>query len=109
MGFSEWVRQLFGGRLRLNGERWDAGGTAGYFVSTAYQSDFVNNAIDRVASEISKIDVKSVIERADSTIIQNDDLTRLFRFGPNPLQTTKDFLAYWKQFHKKLARRTLPN
>lgn len=93
MGFSEWVRQLFGGRLRMNGERWDARSAAGYFVSTAYQSDFVNNAIDRVASEISKIDVKSVIERADSTIVQNDDLTRLFRFGPNPLQTTKDFLA----------------
>lgn len=63
------------------------------FGNNIYLSDFVNNAIDRVASEISKIDLKSIIQTSDKIQIQNDDITRLFRFKPNPLQTTSDFFA----------------
>ena len=36
------------------------------FGESIYFSDFVNNAIDRIASEISKIDVVSVVEKDDS-------------------------------------------
>lgn len=62
------------------------------FGKDIYLSDFVNNAIDRVASEIAKIEIKSIVQRKDLLQIQNDDITRLFRFKPNPLQTTSDFL-----------------
>ena len=63
------------------------------FGKDIYLSDFVNNAIDRVATEISKIEVKSVLHRGDMIQVENDEITRLFRSRPNPLQTTSDFLA----------------
>lgn len=71
------------------------------FGNNVYLSDFVNNAIDRVASEISKIDLKSIVERGDILQIQNDDITRLFRFKPNPLQTTSDFFANVEWLRRK--------
>jgi hypothetical protein len=71
------------------------------FGQDIYLSDFVNNAIDRVASEISKIDIKSVVQIGDSVHVQNDDITRLFRFKPNPLQTTSDFLANVEWLRRK--------
>lgn len=57
-----------------------------------YLSDFVNNCIDRTASEISKIKIKSVVV-GEGTAVANDDITRLFRYKPNEYQTTSDFLA----------------
>ncbi|WP_242946203.1 phage portal protein [Geosporobacter subterraneus] len=71
------------------------------FGKDIYFSDFVNNAIDRVASEISKIEIKSIVQRKDILQIQNDDITRLFRFKPNPLQTTSDFLANVEWLRRK--------
>lgn len=66
-----------------------------------YMSDFVNNAIDRVATEISKIEIKSVVENEGRIKVQNDDITRLFRFKPNPLQTTSDFLSSVEWLRRK--------
>ncbi|WKY44169.1 phage portal protein [Eubacteriaceae bacterium ES2] len=71
------------------------------FGKDIYLSDFVNNAIDRVASEVSKINVKSIVEFGTSLQIQNDDITRLFRFKPNPLQTTSDFLSSVEWLRRK--------
>lgn len=71
------------------------------FGKNIYLSDFVNNAIDRVASEIAKIDIKSIVQKGDLIQIQNDDITRLFRFKPNPLQTTSDFLANVEWLRRK--------
>lgn len=71
------------------------------FGSNIYLSDFVNNAIDRVASEISKIELKSIVQTRDKLIVQNDDITRLFRFKPNPLQTTSDFFANVEWLRRK--------
>lgn len=71
------------------------------FGNDIYLSDFVNNAIDRLASEISKIDIKSIVQREDTLQIQNDDITRLFRFKPNPLQTTSDFLSNVEWLRRK--------
>jgi HK97 family phage portal protein len=71
------------------------------FGNDIYLSDFINNAIDRVATEISKIDIKSIVQRGDNIQIQNDDITRLFRFKPNPLQTTSDFLANVEWLRRK--------
>ena len=71
------------------------------FGQDIYMSDLINNAIDRIATEFSKIDVKSVVEGDDSVSVQKDDITRLFRFQPNPLQTTKDFLASCEWLRRK--------
>lgn len=71
------------------------------FGKDIYLSDFVNNAIDRVASEISKIEIKSIVQNGEHLSIQNDDLTRLFRFKPNPIQTTSDFLANVEWLRRK--------
>lgn len=71
------------------------------FGQNIYLSDFVNNAIDRVASEISKIEIKSIVQYGDVLQVQNDDITRLFRFKPNPLQTTSDFLSNVEWLRRK--------
>lgn len=71
------------------------------FGENIYLSDFVNNAIGRVASEISKIEIRSIVQAGDELRIQNDDITRLFRFQPNPLQTTSDFLANVEWLRRK--------
>lgn len=71
------------------------------FGNDVYMSDFVNNCIDRIATEISKIDIISVVQRNSSIQTQNDDITRLFRFKPNPLQTTKDFLSCCEWLRRK--------
>lgn len=71
------------------------------FGKDIYLSDFVNNAIDRVASEIGKIELKSIISTNEFIKVQNDDITRLFRFKPNPLQTTSDFLSNVEWLRRK--------
>lgn len=71
------------------------------FGEDVYMSDQVNNCIDRIATEISKIDIMSVVQKPGSIKQQNDDITRLFRFKPNPLQTTKDFLACCEWLRRK--------
>lgn len=71
------------------------------FGGDIYMSDLINNCIDRIATEFSKIDVVSVVEGNNRVTTQNDDITRLFRFQPNPLQTTKDFLASCEWLRRK--------
>ncbi|MBQ5846895.1 MAG: phage portal protein, partial [Selenomonadaceae bacterium] len=71
------------------------------FGNNIYMSDFVNNCIDRIATEISKIEVMSVVESESRIIRQNDDISRLFRYQPNPLQTSKDFLACCEWLRRK--------
>lgn len=71
------------------------------FGDDIYMSDLVNNCIDRIATEISKIEIRSVVQNGSRIAVQNDDITRLFRFQPNPLQTTKDFLACCEWLRRK--------
>lgn len=71
------------------------------FGNNVYLSDFVNNCIDRIAIEVSKIEVLSVVQGVNTIKIQNDDISRLFRFKPNELQTTKDFLACCEWLRRK--------
>jgi len=71
------------------------------FGNDIYMSDFVNNAIDRIASEIAKVDVKSVVEKESVVLPQNDDITRLFSNRPNPLQTSGDFLRNVEWLRRK--------
>lgn len=71
------------------------------FGNDVYMSDFVNNAIDRIATEVSKIQINSVLDNQNSIKGLNDDITRLFKYKPNPLQTTKDFIACCEWIRRK--------
>lgn len=71
------------------------------FGNNIYASDFVASCIDRIASEISKIEVVSVISKENSISRLNDDITRLFRDGVNELQTAKDFLSCCEWLRRK--------
>jgi len=58
-----------------------------------YASDVVQMAIDCIASEISKLQPRHI--RTDDNGMQTtpkSSINRLFRFSPNPLMTTRDFL-----------------
>lgn len=72
------------------------------FGNNIYASDFVASCIDRIATEISKIEVVSVIEKDSRITRLNDDISRLFRYGGvNELQTAKDFLACCEWLRRK--------
>lgn len=63
------------------------------FGNNIYSSDIVQMAIDCIATEISKLQPKHI--RTDKDGIQTiptDSLNRLFKFSPNPIMTTRDFL-----------------
>lgn len=63
------------------------------FGNSIYASDVVQNCIDIIATEISKLQPRHI--RTDNSGIQTTprgNLNRLFKFGPNELMTTKDFL-----------------
>ncbi len=58
-----------------------------------YVSDIVQSAINRVATEVSKLMPKHIRTKEDGTIIYpKSDYNRLFRFRPNPVMTTSEFL-----------------
>ena len=103
MGILGYLRRVFGQDGQSKWASWLAGSQPVFssFGNNIYLSDNVNNAIDRVASEISKIDIKSIVQQGDYLRVQNDDITRLFRFKPNPLQDTSDFLASVEWLRRK--------
>lgn len=103
MGVLNYLRGVFGKSGRAQYAAWLANSQPIFtsFGRDIYLSDFVNNAIDRVASEISKIEVKSIVQSGDTLQVQNDDITRLLRFKPNPLQTTSDFLSSVEWLRRK--------
>jgi len=103
MGALDYIKNIFKGNETSQYKSWLMDGTPLFtsFGKDIYLSDYVNNAIDRVASEISKIEIKSIVENGDFINVQNDDITRLFRVKPNPLQTTSDFLANVEWLRRK--------
>lgn len=106
MGLIDYLKNIFSGGADRK-ERyinWYNGSAPVFssFGNDIYLSDFVNNAIARIASEVAKVDVKSVVETMDGNVaIQNDEITRLFRDGPNPLQTASDFLSSVEWLRRK--------
>ena len=96
-----WLQSILPQSRKITAWLTDSEPVFSSFGNNIYMSDFVNNAIDRVASEISKIDVKSVIQTDENVKVQNDDITRLFRTKPNPLQTASDFLASIEWIRRK--------
>ena len=106
MGLAQWFNDLFRGRTKQDstqnwilspyvfsgsGYKVDKDGWV-YPANNIYESDAINNPIDRIAKEISKAKIRSIVEKDQQIIIQDDDISRLFAFHPNPLQTTVDFL-----------------
>jgi len=69
-----------------------------------HASDIVKTAIHRVAEEVSKCNIKSVIEATNPrrTLIMDDDINAVFSARVNPLCGLKDFLY-------KLAYTTIVN
>ena len=103
MGVFKYLKSVFGQNGQAQYESWITNSQPIFssFGNNIYLSDFVNNAIDRVASEISKIEVKSIVQNGSALQVKNDDITRLFRFKPNPLQTSSDFLANVEWLRRK--------
>jgi hypothetical protein len=105
MGVFDYLKNIFSGQApgAANRRGWYENTVPVFtaFGKDIYLSDFVNNAIERVAAEVSKISVGSVVVRPGEIAKQNDDLTRLFRSHPNPLQTTSDFLASVEWLRRK--------
>ncbi|MWC26641.1 phage portal protein [Paenibacillus sp. MMS18-CY102] len=63
------------------------------FGHDIYASDVVNNCVNAIATEISKLQPRHI--RTDSNGMQTTPigpLNRLFKFAPNPLMTTREFL-----------------
>ncbi len=72
------------------------------FGHDIYASDVVQMCIDCIASECSKLQPKHIRRGDDGliTVLKNDPLNRLFKFRPNPLMTTRDFIEkiIWNLF-----------
>jgi HK97 family phage portal protein len=106
MGLAQWFEKLLGNRTREDstqnwilspyvftgsGYKADKDGWV-YPTANIYASDAINNPIDRIATEVSKAKIRSIVEKESKITIQDDDISRLFAFHPNPLQTTSDFM-----------------
>ena len=106
MGLAQWFQKLLGNRTKEDstqnwilspyvftgsGYKVDKDGWV-YPAENIYESDAINNPIDRIATEVSKARVRSIVEKEGQVKFQDDDISRLFAYHPNPLQTTSDFL-----------------
>lgn len=63
------------------------------FGNDVYVSDIVRQGLKAIAIETSKISLKSVIEdTAQNTVsVEQDSITQLFKYKPNPLMTAQEF------------------
>ena len=106
MGLAQWFQKILGNRSKEDstqnwilspyvftgsGYKVDKDGWV-YPAENIYESDAINNPIDRIATEVSKARVRSIVEKEGEVKFQDDDISRLFAYHPNPLQTTSDFL-----------------
>lgn len=62
------------------------------FGNDIYASDIVQNCINVIATEMSKLQPRHIRSRENEQIIPNGNLNRLLKFGPNPLMTTSEFI-----------------
>ncbi|WP_199615535.1 phage portal protein [Paenibacillus alkalitolerans] len=62
------------------------------FGENIYASDLVQMAIDCIATEISKLQPKHIRTAYGMQSTPASELNRLFKFAPNPIMTTRDFL-----------------
>lgn len=64
------------------------------FGNNVYASDIVQNAIAIICNDMSKLLPKHIRidPKTGMQTVENDELNRLLKFGPNPLMTTSDFI-----------------
>ncbi|NBI27485.1 phage portal protein, partial [Chengkuizengella sp. YPA3-1-1] len=63
------------------------------FGTDIYASDVVQSAIDCIATECSKLQPKHIrMDGNDMQTIVKGSINRLFKFSPNELMTTRDFI-----------------
>lgn len=63
------------------------------FGDNIYASDVVQNCIDVIATEISKLHPKHIMTNSNGIqTTPKSSINRLFRVAPNPIMTTRDFL-----------------
>lgn len=63
------------------------------FGESIYASDVVQNAIDVIATECSKMQPKHIVINAEGVRTEpSSSINQLFRVAPNPMMTTKDFI-----------------
>jgi HK97 family phage portal protein len=70
------------------------------FGRNIYTSDVVQMCIDCIAQECSKLQPRHIRRTSDGPVTIDDSLNKLFKFAPNPLMTTRDFLekVVWNLF-----------
>jgi len=70
------------------------------FGRNIYASDVVQMCIDCIAQECSKLQPRHIIRTANGPVTDDDNLNKLFKFAPNPIMTTRDFLekTIWNLF-----------
>ena len=98
MAFADFIKNMFSSKEKqrqMQYAKFLDGNLAIFsqFGQSIYASDVVQNCIDVIATEISKLMPRHI--RTDKNGMQttvNSSLNRLFKFAPNELMTTKDFL-----------------
>ena len=70
------------------------------FGRNIYASDVVQMCIDCIAQECSKLQPRHIKRTENGPITVDDSLNKLFKFAPNPIMTTRDFLekTIWNLF-----------
>jgi len=65
------------------------------FGNDVYASDIVQNAISIICNDMSKLLPKHIRidPKTGMQTVENDELNRLLKFGPNQLMTTSDFIS----------------
>jgi len=93
------LKNIFSNFTKKVSQMWYARMLNGYtpifsqFGQSIYASDIVQMCIDRIATEISKLQPRHI--RTDGNRMQKiakSSINRLFKFKPNPIMTTHDFL-----------------
>lgn len=78
---AKWIRMMNGGAPVFS-----------QFGTNIYASDIVQNCINVIATEMSKLQPRHIRTSGSEQTIPNGNLNRLLRFGPNPLMTTSEFI-----------------
>ncbi|MDP4095465.1 phage portal protein [Paenibacillus sp. P96] len=88
------LRRWAGGRREAKWFQMMNGGLPIFsqFGTNIYASDIVQNCINVIATEMSKLQPRHIRTRENEQAIPNGNLNRLLRFGPNPLMTTSEFI-----------------
>ena len=70
------------------------------FGRNIYASDVVQMCIDCIAQECSKLQPRHIMRTSNGPVTDDDSLNKLFKFAPNPIMTTRDFLekTIWNLF-----------